>query len=393
MPVLVIASLCAGGALVAVAAGPRVAAHCMSSIIRHMLADRRLQESIRDVTLECELREWGSDSIADGGMKSFRRMVADEELLESAKELILRELNGQKFQSEVSRAATAMIKIVSLISGQVSCVLFRARREVMLQVGAAVTDWLLALMSGYSALKLRKVKGTSPRWLIFHKWAYLAESVSCMCGGFLWSTGLNLKSSNEYTPLDIFICTGVVIGMALEGIALVAATHAMTKCIDEKAFARWCLVFQLFIALIPLYSAILYSNGVPGSLYLQPCLTLGAGFPLLFIPCYKNVTTTYPDSLVGSSWRLLTTGHCLNLVGLLVMASLDNACTGASCITEYLPFHSSPCQWNSVPVGASCPLPSSFNHAAIMHILCCHACSMTSSALVALADAGWKPSK
>jgi len=272
----------------------------------------------------------------------------------------------------------------------------------MLQIGAALTDWLLAATCLFGAWRLQKYSktlGVPPRWYVFFMWAYVSEGASCICGGFLWSTGVNFKQhSSEYTWLDLCIVSGTVIGMTLEAVALIAASQALTKNMDMTSFQVWVLAFRSVLILLVVYMVWLFAIEAPGSCFLQPCSLLAAAFPLLLQPCYKHArasgTTPGGKTSADFAWRNVTLGNVLSLAGLVLLAGLDNTCSGASCITEYLPWETSPCRWNSVvPKGASCPLPMWFNHAALMHILCACGCAVSVSGLLGLAECKWEPPK
>lgn len=85
-------------------------------------------------------------------------------------------------------------------------------------------------------------------------------------------------------------------------------------------------------------------------------------------------------------------GSLLLLIGAAVFGILDNDCTGQSCLTEYLPWESSPCRWYTAdPKGHSCPLPEWFNHCAVMHCFAIASCIITTLGVQGLLESGWEP--
>lgn len=214
----------------------------------------------------------------------------------------------------------------------------------------------------------------------------------------MWSRALNFKASDEYLVGDLLIMIPTVVGMALEGIALMGASQALSTKMNMSSFQSWSIGFQAALVALVCYMVACFVIGAPGSFYLQPCQLLGVAFPMLLPACYKNALMSEGDAGYSASavraWRRITAGNVLNLVGLVLMASLDNSCSGVACITEYLPWEASPCRWvASVPKGSSCPLPADFNHAAVMHIVCAIGAAVSVSGLVGLVDSQWEPQR
>ena len=241
----------------------------------------------------------------------------------------------------------------------------------MLQAGAAITDWCLGLTTLICAERLgtwRKDKDAgsrdAPRWESCLRWSWLCETFACGVGGFTWAWGTNLLPQAQLTVRDYALVVGTVLGMAGEGLFLAASGVAL----DPRASAACARSWRGFAA-AGLGAVVVYEAACLGAIYRYsifgaPAL-LPAAAPLLGqLPVIWACRAPRSD---GVDRRLLGAGAVLNLLGILLIAVLDNDCAGENAITENAPWEDSPPRFVKSG-GQSCPLPAHFNHAAVMHI-------------------------
>mmetsp|Transcript_23377 Transcript_23377/g.51632 ORF Transcript_23377/g.51632 Transcript_23377/m.51632 type:complete len:311 (+) Transcript_23377:68-1000(+) len=267
---------------------------------------------------------------------------------------------------------------------------------MFVQVGAGITDWVLAAVCFYSFAAMRQHARAStrptPQWYRSFEWAFLSEGFSCFFGAFMWLSGANQNSRIHI--VDFVQACPMIVGMAGEALALLLVANTMRTTMKPKTFEAFGYALAAAIVMAFFYVGFIYFGGLPVSLTLQPCTLLAVAFPLLLVRCLENSfgEAAGASGAARSHWRRLLAGTVLNLCGAASLGTMDNDCTGRSCISEFLPWESSPCRWvTAEPMGSTCPLPEWFNHAAVMHIFCIVACFLSVSALCGLLDCNWEP--
>lgn len=266
--------------------------------------------------------------------------------------------------------------------------------QKMLQIGAALTDWGVAFACFIGMLVLHwhsSGKSRPPYYLCFMG-VFLAEGVACFGGGFMWSSGTNKVSEypRDLSASELFVNFLMIVGMAAEGLMLILTHIALRDGIDWGSFlvcSKW--VGVAFVGCCSFYWLVALMDW-PFNVALQLVNTLPCGLLLMLFSCVSNLRES-SDAVEVQSWCQVCAGIVLNLIGAAVLGVLDNDCTGISCITEYIPWESSPCRYAvAVPHGASCPLPEWFNHSAIMHVCAIASCVVTVRGLRGLLDCGWQ---
>jgi len=258
-----------------------------------------------------------------------------------------------------------------------------------------VTDWLVTTTCVAVVWQLRRHASgkPKPRWYLCYMGAFVAEGISCFGGGFMWCWGLNklYYPSTLNGPKDIAALVTMTSGMAAEGLLLILTHLALRADVSEASFGRWVKVIGLSILGCCGFPFIVIYMDWPYNIALQAIHFLPIG-----VVAITSSSTAYMYSCGGSPfqgpWRLLCLGSFILLTGAAIFGIPDNDCTGRSCITEYLPWESSPCRWYTAdPKGSSCPLPEWFNHSAVMHCFAIASCIITTLGVQGLLDSGWEP--
>ena len=232
----------------------------------------------------------------------------------------------------------------------------------MLQVGAAVTDWLLGCTCAACALRLYWV---APRpheqWVTCVVVGLACEAVACATGGLSWALGTNRIAQDDLKLFEWAIVLVTVLGMAGQGLAIFAAGRAYDLASDGRAADRArTLAIWGFLGVLAYEGACLLL-GADGTFILQPAGLPIVGWPSLLPAC---------GSRGGRNAAKVAAGAGLIFLGGVVIVVYDNRCGGSSCITEIAPWDHRPCLAALSPDGSSCPFPDVFNHAAYMHVLC-----------------------
>jgi len=217
---------------------------------------------------------------------------------------------------------------------------------------------------------------------------YVAEGIACFAGGFVWSSGGSkiYRLMEEMPPLLHIWSFLMVQGMAAEGFGLILASRELGTNSESKAFVSQALPETLALGVSCALHGVALVAGASISLGLLLVLPLAAGLGAISTTLTRRIRSCESSKERGL-WTQLLVGHSLNLAGAAVLALLDNDCTGLSCITEYMPWESSPCRFGtSSPAGASCILPEWFNHAAVMHTTAILSCAVCVPALCGLLD-------
>lgn len=267
----------------------------------------------------------------------------------------------------------------------------------MEQKGAAITDWLTAAVFFYGAWSLsctsRKSGRIFPRWYGAYFVACVSGGLSCVSGGFMWGWGIN-KRADEMTVLDMAICDGVILGMFGEALALIAAWLGFRGDVGDRSFKSFSHFAVLLWMGTLVWTAYGHLTGVSNSWLLLPCASMGPALLCLVTLAGKNALggESAPGPIAEISqdnWMKIFVGSICNLIGAVALGALDNDCTGMYCITEKLPWESSPCRWNLEPRGHKCPLPEDFNHAAVMHVFAIIGILLSASGVQGLFTCGW----
>lgn len=265
----------------------------------------------------------------------------------------------------------------------------------MQQVGAALTDWLCsaACLIGVFTLYRHGSQQQMPRWYLCFIGVYLSEGLACFGGGFMWASGANkhARHMDELTFGQHVVCSVMMLGMVAEGLWLILTSRAMRMNSEDASFVSWAwpekTAFTVCVALYFIGCAV----GMPLTVAYQFLSILAVGLAGSLVSCLMAQLGS-SSSAERACWGQLVLGVSLNLVGAIELGLLDNDCTGAGCITEPLPWESSPCRFGSAnPPGSSCPLPECFNHAAVMHLLATVSCGVCVPALCTLLDLAWDP--
>jgi len=255
----------------------------------------------------------------------------------------------------------------------------------MHQIGAALTDWGVSAACGLSLLVLhrhgapRRRHGGAPRWYDCFMYVYVAEGVACLAGGFMWSSGANKTCAlmGELEPATQMWCFLMIQGMCAEGLALILASRELAGGSEGQALLPRALPETMAFAASCILYGLALASGASISLIYKFLTPLAAGIVCISVALARKISGA-ETSDERRLWTQLLAGQSLNAVGAVVIASLDNDCTGLGCITEGLPWESSPCRYGlAEPAGHGCPLPEWFNHAAVMHsaaILSCAVC-------------------
>lgn len=263
------------------------------------------------------------------------------------------------------------------------------------KVGAALTDWGVAVtcLIAVCSLHFHAAGKSKPRWYLCHMSVFVAEGLACFGGGFMWSWGINKFSAYPRTlgAADLLVSFMMIVGMATEGLLLILTHFALRPDMSDASFATCFKCIGLCCFLCCMWYWLVACMDWPFNVALQELNVLPCGLLSMLFSCIANVRAT-EDAIRGASWRKLLIGVLLNLAGAVALSVVDNDCTGVSCITEYLPWESSPCRYaTTVPQGASCPLPEWFNHSAIMHLFAIASCIVSVLGLQGLLDCCWEP--
>eukprot|EP00931_Biecheleriopsis_adriatica_P003820 TRINITY_DN105581_c0_g1_i1.p1 TRINITY_DN105581_c0_g1~~TRINITY_DN105581_c0_g1_i1.p1 ORF type:complete len:275 (-),score=46.96 TRINITY_DN105581_c0_g1_i1:28-852(-) len=261
----------------------------------------------------------------------------------------------------------------------------------MEQLGAALTDWgvaatcfagLLLLSGGSDGRRL-------PRWYKCVMGVYLSEGLACFAGGFMWASGANKHANfmGELSWVSYAACCPMILGMAAEGIFLILASRALSNPCEDTPFLSWA---RLEMSCLAVCSALYFMGcwlNMSFTLTYQFLAPLAFGLAKFLLECIRAYQRSAAASLEASCWLRVLAGAALNMLGAAVLGLLDNDCTGIRCITEPLPWESSPCRYGTaVPPGSSCPLPEWFNHAAAMHVLAIFSAILAVPSLLKLRD-------
>eukprot|EP00929_Paragymnodinium_shiwhaense_P015228 TRINITY_DN123286_c0_g1_i1.p1 TRINITY_DN123286_c0_g1~~TRINITY_DN123286_c0_g1_i1.p1 ORF type:complete len:275 (-),score=49.18 TRINITY_DN123286_c0_g1_i1:105-929(-) len=266
----------------------------------------------------------------------------------------------------------------------------------MASIGAAITDWGVALACFWAFFTMYRVSGEKPKpwWFLAFMAVFLAEGLACLTGGFIWSAPELQETVRLLTDMDgkdLFFTTVTILGMAAEGFALLVAARATSSGAtddDVRWFAQ--LMALMWVALLPAYALMVAMSMSPGVAY-QLFQALPLGIVAVTVGNWKNAQAA-KDEETKTCWMRLFFAEALNLVGAGFMGAFDNDCMGASCISEVYPWESNPCRYiTTTPPGATCPLPQSFNHAAVMHVCAIISVIVSVPALCRLLEVGWQP--
>jgi len=258
-----------------------------------------------------------------------------------------------------------------------------------------VTDWLVTATCFAAVWQLwRHGRGKpKPRWYLCYMGVFVAEGLSCFGGGFMWGWGLNklYYPSTVSGPKDIAALVTMTSGMAAEGLFLILTHLALRADVGEAGFGRWKKAVGICTLACCAFPLLVVYMDWPYNVALQEIHFLPVG-----VAAISSSSVAYAYDSRGSAfqghWRTLCLGSFLLLIGAAVFGIPDNDCTGRSCITEYLPWESSPCRWyTAVPKGSSCPLPEWFNHSAVMHCFAIISCIVTTVGVQGLLESGWEP--
>ncbi|CAE8720147.1 unnamed protein product [Polarella glacialis] len=268
----------------------------------------------------------------------------------------------------------------------------------MQQVGAALTDWSVSIASFLTLLVLyRKSCGRQhvPRWYRCLMGVYLSEGNACFGGGFMWASGINKRAHHlgQLTLGQHAACCLMVLGMVAEGLCLILTSRALLRTSEEEksSFISWAWPEAAAFAACCGLHAIGCLTSVSVTTPLQFLGVLAVGLAFFWCTCFK-IWQVSGNAAERSCWSQLLGGATLNLIGAALLGMMDNDCTGLGCITELLPWESSPCRFGiATPPGSSCPLPEWFNHAAVMHVLAVVSCVASVPALCKLLDLSWEP--
>lgn len=264
----------------------------------------------------------------------------------------------------------------------------------MHQIGAALTDWGVSAACCLSLLALhrhgasRRRQGHAPRWYDCFMCVYAAEGISCLAGGFMWSSGANKTCvlMAELEPATQMWCFLMIQGMCSEGLGLILASRELMCCSEGSPFLSQAMPETLTLAASCVLYGLALAGGASISLIYKFLMPLAAGLASVSVAFSRKISSS-KSAEERRLWTRLLAGQSLNVFGAVVTAGLDNDCTGLGCITEGLPWESSPCRYGlSEPVGSSCPLPEWFNHAAVMHSTAILSCAVCVPALCGLLD-------
>ena len=198
--------------------------------------------------------------------------------------------------------------------------------------------------------------------------AFASEGIACLVGGFSWAWDVNLKRADDLTAVDWSIVSTIVLGMAGEGAALVAAGRALDPTASADRARRWRDGAAAAWALACVHVTVCARTGARGTLVLQPAgLPVLLGLGSLAVACAQSSSSSgggrgRDRARDGIGWTRVSGGTVLCLAGAAVVAAFDNRCSGTSCLSELFPWEPSPCA-AGVSDLASCPLPAGFNHA------------------------------
>jgi len=207
---------------------------------------------------------------------------------------------------------------------------------------------------------------------------------------------INMRA-HDNSVLDMVFFDGVSLGMFGNALSLVAANVGFRGDVGDRSFKTFAQFLTLVWMATASWMAYGHYAGVHVSFLLLPCASMGPALVCLTYLAGKHAlgggSAAAPIADISQmNWMKIFLGSACNLIGAAAMGALDNDCTGMYCITEKLPWESSPCRWNIEPRGHKCPLPEDFNHAAVMHVFAIIGVLLLVSGVEGLFMCGWDES-